>query len=58
MGKHPKWHNCYFDVNVHNLGDDVKFKLYDDDIGKDDFIGEGSTKLAALVLKGGTNDWF
>ena len=30
----------------------------DDDVGKDDKVGEGSTKLAALVLNGGVSEWF
>ena len=40
------------------LGDDLHFKLYDEDIGKDDFIAEGATKLSALAMNGGIDEWF
>ena len=32
--------------------------MWDDDVGKDDFIGEGMTKLSALVVNGGIDEWF
>ena len=57
-GKKPKWINERFDIDVHYLGDDLHFHLWDDDVGKDESIGQGSTKLAALVLDGGINEWF
>ena len=40
------------------LGDDLHFKLNDEDIGKDDFIAEGATKLSALAMNGGIDEWF
>ncbi len=58
MGKKPKWTGQFFDINVHYLGDDVHFKVWDDDVGKDDFVGEGSTKLSALVHENGIYEWF
>ena len=58
MGKNPKWTGQHFDIQVHYLGDELKFELRDDDLGKDDFIGEGSTKLSALVVNGGIDEWF
>ena len=57
-GKHPTWHSQFFDIHVHYLGDDLTFKLWDDDIGKDEFIAEGSTKLSSLVHHGGFDEWF
>ena len=57
-GKNPKWHGQHWDVQVHYLGDDLHFHVWDDDVGKDDSIGQGSTKLAALVLNGGISEWF
>ena len=40
------------------MGDELKYIVMDDDVGKDDKVGEGSTKLAALVLDGGVSEWF
>ena len=57
-GKKPKWNNQFFDINVHYLGDDLHFKVFDDDIGKDDMVGSGSTKLSALVHENGIDEWF
>ena len=58
MGKNPKWTSQHFDIQVHYLGDELKYQLFDDDFGKDDFIGEGVTKLSALVADGGIDEWF
>lgn len=57
-GKHPKWHQQWFDIDVKYLGDDLFFKFYDEDVGKDDFICEGMTKLSALAVGGGIDEWF
>ena len=43
---------------MHYLGDDLHFKVWDDDVGKDDFVGEGSSKLTALVHENGIDEWF
>ena len=58
QGKKPKWQNEHFDITVHYLGDDLHFKVFDDDPGKDDVVGEGSTKLSALVHDHGIDEWF
>ena len=58
-GKRPKWHNEHFDVEVHYLGDELHFHVWDDDIGKDESIGVGSTKLSGLIVNGnGIDEWF
>ena len=57
-GKQPHWENEHFDIEVHYLGDDLHYEMWDHDVGKDDNIGVGSTKLAALVLNGGISEWF
>ena len=43
---------------MHYLGDDLHFKVWDDDVGKDDMVGEGSSKLTALVHENGIDEWF
>ena len=40
------------------MGDDIKFVLWDDDVGKDELIGEGETKIASLANEGGFDEWF
>ena len=57
-GKNPKWHGQHWEIEVHYLGDELHYHVFDDDIGKDDSIGMGSTKLSALVHNGGVNEWF
>ena len=57
-GKTPKWLSQFFDIDVKYLGDNLEFKIYDEDVGKDDFIAEGQTKLSALAVNGGMDEWF
>ena len=57
-GKNPKWHGQHWEIEVHYLGDELHYHVFDDDIGKDDSIGKGSTKLSALVHNGGVSEWF
>lgn len=57
-GKKPKWEGEYFDVEVHYHGDELHFQVLDEDIGRDGHVGEGSTKLSALIHADGVNEWF
>ena len=57
-GKHPVWKDQFWDVDVKYLGDDITFKFYDEDIGKDDHIADGMTKTSALCTNGGIDEWF
>ena len=57
-GKEPKWHHVHWDCQVHYLGDDLEFHVMDDEIGKDNKIGHGKTKLSALAVHGGFDEWF
>eukprot|EP01080_Neovahlkampfia_damariscottae_P007105 gene7105-11268_t len=43
----PNW-NEYFIMEVHDLEDPVLFKVYDDDFGKDDCLGEAILTLSSL----------
>ena len=40
------------------MGDDIKFVIWDDDVGKDELIAEGETKIASLANEGGFDEWF
>ena len=57
-GKHPKWTSQHWEFRVHYLGDDVEFHVFDDDVGKDESIGQGSSKLYAFAHNGGIDEWF
>lgn len=60
-GKNPKWHDhgdAKWDIQVHYLGDELEFHVWDDEIGRDESIGSGSTKLSALAVHGGFDEWF
>ncbi len=58
-GKNPKWHHeNTWDIQVHYLGDELEFHVWDDEIGRDESIGKGATKLSALAVHGGFDEWF
>ena len=57
-GKEPKWEMAHWDCQVHYLGDDLEFHVWDDEIGRDNVIGSGKTKLSALAIHGGFDEWF
>ena len=58
-GKEPKWeHGNHWDIQVHYLGDELEFHVWDDEIGRDNSIGSGKTKLSALAIHGGFDEWF
>jgi hypothetical protein len=41
------------------LGDELLFRVLDEEsLKKDEKIGEGATKLSALILNGGIDEWF
>ena len=56
-GKEPKW-NDVFDIDVKYIGDDLTVKVMDDDIGKDDAIGEAKIKLSSFCVNGGLDEWY
>ena len=57
-GKNPVWQKEYFDVDVHYHGDELRFQVFDEDITRDGNVGEGSTKLSALMRADGFDEWF
>ena len=56
-GKKPKW-NQSFDIDVKYIGDDISFVVYDEDVTSSDEIGRFMTKLSALCVTGGIDEWF
>ena len=49
-GKAPKWNESFkFETN----GAELKVQAYDDDIGKDDFYGEGTLDLSKWLANPG-----
>ena len=46
-GKEPIW-NIEFDQIIKDVDDLIEFKVYDDDPGRDDLVGEVSMKVAHL----------
>ena len=56
-GKEPKWNEC-FDIDVKYIGDDLTVKVMDDDIGKDDTVGEAKIKLSSFCVNGGLDEWY
>ena len=40
-GLHPEWKDQRFEIEVKELGDDLHFHLWDDDLFRDEDIGKG-----------------
>ncbi len=57
-GKNPKWSHDTIEIQVHYLGDDLHFHVWDDEVGRDESIGQGSCKLSSLAIHGGFDEWF
>ncbi len=49
-GKTPKWNESF---KFENNGAELKVQVYDDDIGKDDFHGEGTLDLSKSLANPG-----
>jgi len=47
-----------FDFDVKYIGDDLTLVVMDEDVGKDDVVGDCRIKLSALCMNGGMDDWF
>ena len=43
---------------MHYHGDDLHFQVLDEDVARDGHVGEGSTKLSALMHADGVDEWF
>ena len=57
-GKEPKWEGECFDIDVVYHGDDLKFKVLDEDVGRDGHVGKGSAKLSTFMHAETFDEWF
>ena len=46
-GKHPVW-NQMFEIHLFSLNDEVKITCYDEDMIKNDLVGERTIKVKSL----------
>lgn len=56
-GKLPVW-NQTFSYDIKYIGDDMVFKVFDEDVTDNDAIGAFQTKVSALAIPGGLDEWF
>lgn len=56
--KKPKWEGQQFEIDVKYLGDDLNFVAKDNDPGKDEMIGMGTSKLSAFACYEDWDEWF
>jgi hypothetical protein len=50
--------NQTFEIDVKNIADNITIEVFDDDIGKDEKLGESTMKLSALCVANGIDNWF
>jgi len=55
--KHPKWNDQDFDIDVHYMGDDIYYKVFDEDKGKDEKVGDGSCKISTFCAEPEMDLW-
>jgi len=56
-GKTPVW-NQTFQYDIKYIGDDMVFKVFDEDVTENDAVGAFQTKVSALAIPGGLDEWF
>jgi len=56
-GKTPKWHQA-FEFDVVSGSDHVSVQVFDEDVGKDDIVGNALLQVSTLCVKSGVDDWF
>ena len=55
--KKPVWHDQEFDIDVKYMGDDIYYKLFDEDHGKDEKIGDGGCKISTFCAEPEMDMW-
>jgi Ca2+-dependent lipid-binding protein len=56
--KKPVWeHDNSFDIDVKYLGDDIYFKVLDEDKGKDEKVGDGCAKISTFCAQEHSDLW-
>jgi len=43
---------------VNDLHEEMRFKIMDEDVGKDDEVGFGLLKVSAMCINHGIREWF
>jgi Ca2+-dependent lipid-binding protein len=56
-GKVPVW-NQTFKFDIKYIGDDMVFKVFDEDVTENEAIGAFQTKVSAFARPGGLDEWF
>ena len=56
-GKLPVW-NQTFKFDIKYIGDDMIFKVFDEDVTDNEAIGAFQTKVSAFARPGGLDEWF
>jgi Ca2+-dependent lipid-binding protein len=56
-GKVPVW-NQSFKFDIKYVGDDMVFKVFDEDVTENEAIGAFQTKVSAFARPGGLDEWF
>ena len=46
--KKPEWHDEHFTIDVKYLGDDIYYKVFDEDKGRDEKVGDGGCKISTF----------
>ena len=55
--KKPVWHNQHTPIDVKYMGDDIYFKVFDEDKGKDELVGSGSGKISTFCAQTESDFW-
>lgn len=55
--KKPKWDDQHFEIDVHYMGDDIYYKVFDEDKGKDEKVGDGSCKISTFCAEPEMDLW-
>lgn len=55
--KKPHWQGQEFDIDVKYLGDDIYYKVFDEDHGKDEKVGDGGCKISTFCAQEKMDMW-
>jgi len=55
--KKPEWHDEHFTIDVKYLGDDIYYKVFDEDRGKDEKVGDGGCKISTFCAQPEMDLW-
>ncbi len=55
--KKPEWQDEHFTIDVKYLGDDIYYKVFDEDRGKDEKVGDGGCKISTFCAQAEMDLW-